>query len=151
MQLILFDAQALLKNQKMALLMDLRGALLGGIGTLLLDEFWYFFEDEVFILVILILQAIQKSSTSSYFYHSFIFYKFFWKNKGLNFMKRLINKAFLMPSVEQLLGHQIDSWTSKTIMVIRNNHKEKLFHLTTDSLENVLCYFYKLWFSWKPL
>ena len=31
-------------------------------------------------------------------------------------MKWLINKAFLMPFVEQLLGHQIDSRTSKTIV-----------------------------------
>ena len=30
-------------------------------------------------------------------------------------MKWLINKALLTPSVEQLLGRQIDSWTSKTI------------------------------------
>ena len=30
-------------------------------------------------------------------------------------MKWLINKAFLTPSVEQLLGHQIDSWISKTV------------------------------------
>ena len=30
-------------------------------------------------------------------------------------MNWLIIKAFLMPSVEQLLRHQIDSWTSKTI------------------------------------
>ena len=30
-------------------------------------------------------------------------------------MKWLINKAFLMPSVEQLLRRQADSWTSKTI------------------------------------
>ena len=35
---IVFDAQALLKNQKMALLVVLRG----GIGTLLFNEFWYF-------------------------------------------------------------------------------------------------------------
>ena len=65
---------------------------------------------KVFILVILILQAIQKSSISTIF--SF-FIHFFEKNKGLNFMKWVINKAFLTPSVEQLLGHQIDSWTSK--------------------------------------
>ena len=30
-------------------------------------------------------------------------------------MKRLINKAFLTPSVEQLLVCQADSWTSKTM------------------------------------
>ena len=30
-------------------------------------------------------------------------------------MKWLINKAFLMPSVEQLLSRQTDSWTSKTM------------------------------------
>ena len=33
-------------------------------------------------------------------------------------MKWLINKAVLLPSVEQLLSHQIDSWTSKTIIGI---------------------------------
>ena len=49
--------------------------------------------------------------------HFFIFYKFFWKNKGVNFVKWLINKTFLMPSVEQLLGCQIDSWTSKNMEV----------------------------------
>ena len=32
-------------------------------------------------------------------------------------MKWLINKAFLMPSVEQLLRLQADSWTSKTILL----------------------------------
>ena len=38
-------------------------------------------------------------------------------------MNWLINKAFLTPPVEQLLGRQIDSWTSKTIVstVIRES------------------------------
>ena len=57
-----------------------------------------------------------------YFYHFFIFYQFFWKNRGLNFMKWLINKAFLRPSVEQILSHQIDNWTSKTITKIYINN-----------------------------
>ena len=43
------------------------------------------------------------------------FLNFIWKNRGLNLMKWLINKAFLTPSVEQLLEHQADSWTSKTM------------------------------------
>ena len=30
-------------------------------------------------------------------------------------MRWLINKTFLTPSAEELLGRQIDSWTSKTI------------------------------------
>ena len=46
---------------------------------------------------------------------------FFLKNRGLNFMKRLINKAFLTPSVEQLLRRQADCWTSKTIHLLREN------------------------------
>ena len=33
-------------------------------------------------------------------------------------MKWLINKAFPMPSVEQLLGHRIDSLRSKTIALV---------------------------------
>ena len=32
-------------------------------------------------------------------------------------MKWLINKAFLTPSVEQLLSRQVNSWTSKTIVI----------------------------------
>ena len=55
---IVFDAQALLKNPRVALLEVLRGTFLGGIDTLVFNEFWYFFEDEGFILIILILQAI---------------------------------------------------------------------------------------------
>ena len=79
---IVFDAQALLKNQKVALLIVLRGAFLGGIGTLFFNEFWYFFEDEGFILVILILQPIEKSSISTIF---FIFLSNFWKKWGVKF------------------------------------------------------------------
>ena len=33
----------------------------------------------------------------------------FLLNRGLNFMEWLIDKAFLTPSVEQLLGRQADS------------------------------------------
>ena len=36
---IVFDAQALLKNQKVALLAALRGAFLGNIGNLVFNEF----------------------------------------------------------------------------------------------------------------
>ena len=39
---IVFDAQTSLKNQKMALLVVLRVAFLGGIGTLLFNEFGTF-------------------------------------------------------------------------------------------------------------
>ena len=48
---IVFDAQALLKNQKMALLVVLRGAFLGGIGTLLFNESWYFLKMKVSFLL----------------------------------------------------------------------------------------------------
>ena len=58
----------------MALLVFLRGAFLGGIGTLLFNEFWCFFEDEGFILVILILHAIKKSSISTIFIIIIIFF-----------------------------------------------------------------------------
>ena len=72
---IVFDAQALLKNQKMALLVVLRGSFLGVIGTLLFNESLVLFEGEGFILVILILQAITKEF---YFYQGsgtfFIYY-----------------------------------------------------------------------------
>ena len=44
---LVFDAQASLKNQKIALLVFLRGAFLGGIGTLLFNEFWYFLKMKV--------------------------------------------------------------------------------------------------------
>ena len=78
---IVFDDQASLKNQKMALLV---GSSEGGIFR----EHWQFaflmslgtfFENEGFILVILILQAIQKSSISTIF--SF-FINFFEKIRG---------------------------------------------------------------------
>ena len=49
--LIVFDAQASLKNQKMALLVVLRGAFLGGIGTLIFNEFWYFLKVKVSFLL----------------------------------------------------------------------------------------------------
>ena len=39
---MVFDAQALLKNQKVASPVVLGGAFLGGIGTLLFNEYWYF-------------------------------------------------------------------------------------------------------------
>ena len=48
---IVFDTQALLKNQKMALLVVLRGAFLGGIGTLLFNEFWHFLKMKVSFLL----------------------------------------------------------------------------------------------------
>ena len=48
---LVFDAQASLKNQKMALLVFLRGAFLGGIGTLLFNEFWYFLKMKVSFLL----------------------------------------------------------------------------------------------------
>ena len=42
MVVIVFGAQASLKNQKMGLLVVLGGGtFLGGIGTLLFNEFWY--------------------------------------------------------------------------------------------------------------
>ena len=44
---IVFEAQASLKNQKMALLVFLRGAFLGVIGTLLFNEFWCFLKMKV--------------------------------------------------------------------------------------------------------
>ena len=47
---IVFDAQALLKNQKVALLVVLRGAFLGGIGTLVFNEIWYFLKMKVSFL-----------------------------------------------------------------------------------------------------
>ena len=46
-----FDAQASLKNQKMALLVVLRGLFLGIIGTLLFNEFWYFLMVKVSFLL----------------------------------------------------------------------------------------------------
>ena len=49
--LIVFDAQALLKNQKMALLVFLRGSFLGVIGTLLFIEFWCFLKMKVSFLL----------------------------------------------------------------------------------------------------
>ena len=49
--LIVFDAQALPKNQKMALLVVLRGSFLGVIGTLLFNEFCYFLKVKVSFLL----------------------------------------------------------------------------------------------------
>ena len=48
---IVFDAQASLKNQKMALPVVLRGAFLGVIGTLLFNEFWYFLKVKLSFLL----------------------------------------------------------------------------------------------------
>ena len=48
---IVFDAQAMLKNQKMVLLVILRGAFLCGIGTLLFNELWYFLKIKVSFLL----------------------------------------------------------------------------------------------------
>ena len=48
--LMVFDAQDLLKNQKMALLVVLRD-FLGGIGTLPFNEFWYFLKMKVSFLL----------------------------------------------------------------------------------------------------
>ena len=48
---IVFDAQASLKNQKIALLVVLRGSFLGVIGTLLSNEFWYFLKTKVSFLL----------------------------------------------------------------------------------------------------
>ena len=48
---IVFDAQASQKNQKMALLVVLRGSFLGVIGTLLFNEFWYFLKVKVSFLL----------------------------------------------------------------------------------------------------
>ena len=48
---IVFDAQASLKNQKMALLVFLRGSFLGVIGTLLFNEFWCFLKMTVSFLL----------------------------------------------------------------------------------------------------
>ena len=56
--LIVFDAQASLKIQKVALLVVLRGPFLGGIDNLIFNEFLVLSGDQDFILVILILQAI---------------------------------------------------------------------------------------------
>ena len=76
------------------------------------------------------------------------FINFFWKNKGLIFMKWLINKSFLTPSVEQLLSHPINSWTSKTIegqtFLTLLRHDESLEKnmrriLSTESLNCLLC------------
>ena len=47
----LFDAQAWLINQKVALLVVLRGAFLGGIGILVLNQFWYFLKMKVSFLL----------------------------------------------------------------------------------------------------
>ena len=51
MLVIVFDAQASLKNQKMALLVVLREAFLGGIGTMLFNEFWFFLKMKVSFLL----------------------------------------------------------------------------------------------------
>ena len=48
---IVFDAQASLKIQKVALLVVLRGAFLGGISTLLFNKFWYFLKMKVSFLL----------------------------------------------------------------------------------------------------
>ena len=48
---IVFDAQALLKNQKMALLVFLRGSFLGVIGTLLFSEIWCFLKMKISFLL----------------------------------------------------------------------------------------------------
>ena len=47
--MIVFDSQASLKNQKVALLEVLRGAFLG--GTLLFNEFWSFLKMKVSFLL----------------------------------------------------------------------------------------------------
>ena len=95
----------------MALLVVLRGSFLGVIGTLLFNDFWYFWRWNFHSCYI----DSSSNPKEFYFYHFFIYYYLFWKNRGLTFMKWLINKAFLTPSVEQLLRLQADSWTSKTI------------------------------------
>ena len=48
---IVFDAHALQKNQKVVLLVVLRGAFLRGNGTLVFNEFWYFLKMEVSFLL----------------------------------------------------------------------------------------------------
>ena len=50
---MVFDAQASLKHQKMALLVVLSGggAFLGGIGTLHFNEFWYFLKIKLLFLL----------------------------------------------------------------------------------------------------
>ena len=48
---IVLDAQALLKNQKVALLVVLRGTFLGDIGNLVFNEFWYFLKIKVSFLL----------------------------------------------------------------------------------------------------
>ena len=44
-------------------------------------------------------------------------------------MKWLINEAFLTPFVDQLLGRQIDSWTSKIVRTVnvRWTHSRRFF------------------------
>ena len=76
-QPIVFDAQALLKNQKMALLVVLRGAFLGGIGTLLFNEFWYFLKMKVSFL----LNQFFKQSKRLLFLSFFSFF--------INFLKKI--------------------------------------------------------------
>ena len=72
--LMVFDSQASLKNQKVALLVVLRGAFLGGIGTLVFRESWHFLR----------IKYIDSSSNLKefYLYHFFIFINFFEKIEG---------------------------------------------------------------------
>ena len=58
--------QVLLENQKVALLVVLRGAYLGAVCNLVFEEFQYIFEDRGIILALSSLQIIYE------FYYFFL-------------------------------------------------------------------------------
>ena len=89
---IVFDPQASLKTQKVALLEVLRGAFLGALAI------WFFMNFVSFWRSRFHSCCIDSSSISTIlpFYHFLLI--FFYRE--LNFMKVLINETFLAPSVE---------------------------------------------------
>ena len=72
---IVFDAQALLKNQKMALLAVLRGSFLGVIGTLLFNESWYFLKMKVSFFLYRFFKQFKKVLFLPFFHFLLNFFK----------------------------------------------------------------------------
>ena len=75
---IVFDAQASLKNQKMGGTSSSEGGFLGGIGTLLFNEFWHFLKVKVSFLLYWFLKQSKRVLFLSFF-HLLLF---FWKIEG---------------------------------------------------------------------
>ena len=72
---IVFDAKASLENQKMALLVVMRGGFLRGIGTLLCNEFWYFLKMKVSFLLFWFFKQSKRVLFLPFFQFLLIFLK----------------------------------------------------------------------------